>query len=154
YQVYSGLLDYSISGNVGSNDDSPTATFTGALTSGSATVTGLSSTSTMFVGEYVNGSGLPAGVQIASIVNGTTITLTAAATTTGNKSLTFALDTVAGYRIINGAVDLNRDGAISAADCTSTLAGHPLFGSFNVISGKIDLNGSGKIDSNDSGDSG
>jgi hypothetical protein len=124
----------------------------GTLTTGSTTVTGLSSTSTLFVGEYVTGSGLPAGTQVASIIDSKTITLSAAATATGGKPFTFDTVTLAGYRIINGAVDLNRDGTISNADSTSTLASHPQFAGFNVIGGKVDMNGNGKIDGTDTGD--
>jgi hypothetical protein len=154
YQVYSGLLDYNLAGKIGGGENTPIAVLNGQLTTGSTTVTGLSNTSGLYVGEYVTGQGLPAGNQIASIVNSTTITLTTAATATGMKPLTFDIVTVAGYRIINGAVDLNRDGAISNADNTSTLAGNPQFNGFNVIGGKIDLNGDGRIDPQDTGDSG
>jgi hypothetical protein len=109
----------------------------------------------LYVGEYVTGSGLPAGDQVAAIGPAAgTITLTTAATATGGKALTFDTATVAGYRIINGAVDLNHDGTISNADTTSTLAGHPQFASFNVIGGKVDFNGDGKIDPQDTGDTG
>src|SRR5262249_51404280 len=112
-------------------------------------------TASLSVGEYLTGTGLPAGDAVASRGPAAgTITLTTAATTTGSKALTFNTDMVGGYRIINGAVDLNRDGAISSADTTSTLAGHPQFNGFNVINGKVDLDGNGKIDSNDTGDSG
>jgi hypothetical protein len=155
YQVYSGLVDYTLNGKADAGDDTPTTVLNGMLTSGSTTVTGLSSTSALYVGEYVTGPGLSAGNQIASIgADGHSITLTAAATATGGKPLTFDTATVAGYRIINGAVDLNRDGAISNADTTSTLAGHPQFGGFNVIGGKVDLSGNGRIDAKDTGDSG
>ncbi|HLW65732.1 MAG TPA: carboxypeptidase regulatory-like domain-containing protein [Gemmataceae bacterium] len=151
YQVYSGLIDYNLSGKIDAGDNTPITTMNGTLTNGSATVTGLSSTGNLFVGEYVTGSGLPAGTQVASIIDSNTITLSNAATASGGKPLTFDTVTVAGYRIINGAVDLNHDGAISGADTTSTLAGHPQIAGFNVIGGKIDLNGNGKIDANDTG---
>ena len=55
----------------------------------SATVTGLGSTSNLYVGELVTGYGIGSGDYVASIVNGTSITLTSAATTTGNTTLTF-----------------------------------------------------------------
>src|SRR5262249_13073191 len=156
YRVISGLIDYNTSGKVNGSDDTPTTVLTGTLTTGSTTVTGLSSTSALYVGEYVSGSGIQAGTQIASIGPASgTITLTRTATTTGSKTLTFAQVTFFGYRIINGAVDLNRDGAISNGDTTSTLAGHPQFvvgsTSYNVISGKLDLNNDGKTDSKDTG---
>jgi hypothetical protein len=109
----------------------------------------------LYVGEYLTGQGLPAGDRIAAIGPAAgTVTLTAAATATGAKSLTFDTVTVASYRIINGAVDLNRDGTISNLDTTSTLAGQPHFSVFNVIAGKVDLNGDGKVDNNDTGDVG
>jgi hypothetical protein len=109
----------------------------------------------LHVGEYVTGQGLPAGTQVASTgPTAGTITLTAAATAMGAKPLTFDTATVAGYRIINGAIDLNHDGTISNADTTSTLAGNPQFGGFNVIAGKVDFNGNGKIDAGDTGDTG
>jgi hypothetical protein len=155
YWVYNGLIDYNLSGKSDGGDSTQTTVMNGTLANGSTTVTGLSGTGALYVGEYVTGQGLPAGDQIASIgADGHSIALTAAATATGGKSLTFDTATVAGYRIINGAVDLNRDGTISNADTTSTLAGHPQFDGFNVIGGKVDFNGNGKIDAGDTGDTG
>jgi subtilisin-like proprotein convertase family protein len=63
--------------------------FTGTLTSGSATVTGLSSTTGLAVGEQVTGTGIPSGTKIASI-NGATgmLTLSQNATAGGSQSLT------------------------------------------------------------------
>jgi microcystin-dependent protein len=64
--------------------------FTGNQTNLSATISGLSSTATMYVGQPVSGTNIPNGTTIASITNSTTIVLSAAATATitGN-SLTF-----------------------------------------------------------------
>ena len=63
--------------------------FTGALTSGSATVTGISSTTGLVVGGGVTGTGIPAGTTILAINSFTdTITLSANATAGGVQSLT------------------------------------------------------------------
>src|SRR5262249_19092348 len=106
----------------------------------------------LYVGEYLTGTGIPAGDTVASTNPAAgTITLNAAATTSGSQSLTFDKVTLLGYRVIDGQVDLNRDGAISSADTTSTLAGHPSFDGFSVISGKIDVNNDGRISGRDSG---
>jgi hypothetical protein len=155
YQVYNGQIDYNLSGKVDGGDNTPIVNMNGTLTNGSITVTGLSNTSGLYVGEYVTTQGLPAGDQIASIgADGHSITLTAAATVNGGKPLTFDTVTLGGYRIINGMIDLNRDGTINNADTTSTLAGHPQFNGFNVINGRLDLNGDGRIDPGDNGDLG
>lgn len=56
--------------------------FTGNQTNLSATITGLSSTATLYVGQSVTGANIPANTTIASITNSTTIVLSAAATAT------------------------------------------------------------------------
>ena len=64
--------------------------FTGTLTSGSASVTGISSTAALVAGQIVTGAGIPSGTTIQSIqtINGSnTITLSANATVTGAQSL-------------------------------------------------------------------
>lgn len=61
----------------------------GNLTTGDQTVTGLSATGDIYAGVCVNGSNVPIGTQVASIVNATTITLSQNATGTGNISLKF-----------------------------------------------------------------
>ena len=62
---------------------------TGVLTSASTSVTGLSDTGILGAGMKVEGTGIPAGTTIASIVSATSITLSAAATATGVQSLRF-----------------------------------------------------------------
>jgi hypothetical protein len=57
----------------------------------SITVTGISSTSGLSVGMVVTGSGIQPGTTIASIVSGTSITLSLAATTSGASTLSFSL---------------------------------------------------------------
>ena len=63
--------------------------FTGTLTSGSASVTGVSSTTGLSIGQDVTGTGIPAGTTILTI-NGltATITLSANATASGSENLT------------------------------------------------------------------
>ena len=57
----------------------------GAL-NGGTTVTGLASTSSLYVGEMVSGNGIAPGTYVASISNGTSVTLTSAADGTGNPT--------------------------------------------------------------------
>ncbi len=72
----------------------PTVTFTGTLTSGSKSVTGITSTAGLVVGQIVTGAGIPLGTTIASIVPSTSstppgsITLSTAATAGGSQKLT------------------------------------------------------------------
>lgn len=66
-----------------------TDTQNGTITNGSNIVTGLSNTSQLIVGMEVSGTGISGGTTIASIVSGSQITLSANATDTGEKSLTF-----------------------------------------------------------------
>lgn len=86
----SGLPVGSTSKTLKFTNTSSAVSLTGATTSGSATVGSLSSTSSLAVGMAVSGTGIPSGTKIASITNGTTIVLTANATSTGTGvSLTF-----------------------------------------------------------------
>jgi len=75
----------------GVNANQSTASVTGNTTSGSATVTSLSSTTGLSQGMGVTGAGIPAGDIIASI-SGTQITLTpyTASATASGVTLTFA----------------------------------------------------------------
>lgn len=71
------------------------------ITSGSATVTGLSSTKDLFVGMSVTqmaGTGLPAGATIASIPSATSIVLSANCTVTGQTLLRFVGNKINGER--------------------------------------------------------
>jgi hypothetical protein len=61
----------------------------GTQASGSTTIGGLSTTSDLFVGMVAQGPGIPSGTTIASITNGTSLVLSAAATATGTATLTF-----------------------------------------------------------------
>ena len=62
--------------------------FTGTLASGSASVTGVSSTTPLLVGDGVTGPGIPSGTTILNVNTNATITLSAAATSSGSQSLT------------------------------------------------------------------
>jgi hypothetical protein len=61
----------------------------GTLTSGSTSVTALTSTATLAVGNAVSGVGIAAGTTIAQVNSGTAITLSIAATASGTNALTF-----------------------------------------------------------------
>lgn len=55
----------------------------------STTITGLSSTATMYVGMFIEGTGIPSNTTVASIVSGTSITISNAATLSATETLTF-----------------------------------------------------------------
>jgi Phage Tail Collar Domain len=61
----------------------------GTLTNASATVTGLSDTSQLYIGCPVEGVGVPPNTTVASILSGTSVTLSAAATAGGTTPLRF-----------------------------------------------------------------
>jgi hypothetical protein len=78
-----------------SNPIQALATLTGTLTAGSTTVTNLPNTGALFNGMPVSGAGIPAGTTVASIVNATTITLSAAPVgVNGPQVLTFSPTTL------------------------------------------------------------
>lgn len=63
---------------------------TGTTTTGSTAITTLSDTQTLYVGQSITGTGIPAGTTIAAITSSTAITISAAATATASSvSLTF-----------------------------------------------------------------
>lgn len=61
----------------------------GTLTNTMNTVSGLSSTASMYVGMAVEGTDVPSGTTVASIVDANNITLSANATGSGAQTLTF-----------------------------------------------------------------
>ena len=68
-----------------------TLTFSGTLTSGSTTVTGIVDLGELAVGDYVAGTGIPSGTTILAInTTSDSITLSAKATATGEQSLSAA----------------------------------------------------------------
>lgn len=60
---------------------------TGTRTNGTTGITGLSDTTSMKVGYYIGGSGITNGTTIAAVPSGTTITLSANATSTGSSTV-------------------------------------------------------------------
>jgi hypothetical protein len=76
-----------------------TRTQTGTTTSGSAVVTGLSSTTGMVAGMIVSAtSGIAAGATVLSVDSATQITMSANATATGARSLTIASEEIQNYK--------------------------------------------------------
>ena len=67
------------------------STQTGTTTSGSTSVTALSSTANLNVGQPVSGTGIQIGTTIATISSATAIVLSLPATASGSPSLTFSL---------------------------------------------------------------
>ncbi len=66
-------------------------TMTGTTVSGNTAVT-VSSTANLRAGMFVTGAGIPGGATIATIVNGTSFTLSQAATASGSPTLSFGAD--------------------------------------------------------------
>ena len=64
-------------------------TFTGTETTGSAILTAVSSTRMLTRGQYLSGTGIPAGTYITDI-QGSTVTMSAAATGSGAQTITAA----------------------------------------------------------------
>ena len=87
-----------------------------ATLAGSTAVTGLSSTSGLYVGQPVSGPGIPAGTMVAAVTSSSAITLSTAATSTGSQSLTFGTGSTSapGYSggtvIDQGTVNLSGPG--------------------------------------------
>lgn len=69
----------------------PTQTFSGTTTSGSAVVTGIASTTGFHVGQALSGTGIAAGARILTVDSATQITMTANATASGTPTITRAV---------------------------------------------------------------
>ena len=90
--------------------------FTGTLTSGSASVTGISSTTGLVAGQSITGTDIPSGTTILTVNSSTAITLSANATGTGPQSLTATTEDDKGvpydfsiqlpYTLTNGQIEL------------------------------------------------
>lgn len=118
-----------------------TQSMSATLANGDATVT-VADTSTLFAGQTVTGTGIPASTTILSITDGTTFELSANATATGASTLTFggyyrieANSTTCGSEPLdNGLITalslatlvtaLNSDGALGAVGTWSTADGN------------------------------
>jgi autotransporter-associated beta strand protein len=101
---------------------------------GTITISGLSSTANLSVGQSVSGGGIPAGATVASIVNGTTITISTPATAVMTSPLTFGVGNVyGGSTLING-------GSLKAGSLNAFSANSD-FGLANTAGAALDLNG-------------
>jgi len=90
--------------------------FSGTLTSGSASVTGISSTTGLVAGQNISGTGIPSGTTILSVNSSTAITLSAEATASGSQSLTALTNDANGkpydfsiqlpFTLTNGTIEL------------------------------------------------
>ncbi|MEK7951356.1 beta strand repeat-containing protein [Luteolibacter soli] len=94
---------------------------TGSTTSGTAIVTGLSSTADLVAGMTVTGTGIAANSTISSINSATQITLSANTTATGTPSLTFG--TTANPLVKAGAGTLVLSGANTYTGATNVNEG-------------------------------
>lgn len=68
------------------------STLTGTTTSGSAVITGLSSTAGLTTDYAISGTGITSNSRIVSVDSGTQVTISIPATASGSVSLTFAQD--------------------------------------------------------------
>lgn len=109
----------------------------GTMTSASAVVTGLTDTSAMEVGMFVQGSGVPAGTKILTVDSGTQVTLDANATFTGSRNLTFVGrgngDGSTTFRLPN----FNNRGSIGSGgrDTSGTVGG--IFNTLGSVGGEL-----------------
>ena len=95
-------------------------TFTGTLTSGSASITGVSSTVGLAAGLVVTGTGIPSGTTIQTVnPSAGTITLSAKATVSASQSLTAAFGTA---NVIPFQGDFDSDGKTDLAYYDTTTA--------------------------------
>jgi hypothetical protein len=126
------------------------------LTNGDATVThsgGVDATNNLIVGKRITGSGVPSGATIASITNATTFEMSANATATHTKQLTFSHIFTATAGLSGVVLDLKETSLVdeSVADNTVvTFARTGFVGDFflalgNTDDGKVDI----YVDSND-----
>ena len=119
----------------------------GVLTNNSNTITGLASTTGLYVGEQVTGSGIAAGSYVTSITNGTSIvisspvsefaattTFAASSTPTATTTLTFgAQDTYSGNTYVDA-------GTIKGGS-TNAFSANSGFVFANTAGALLDLNG-------------
>lgn len=69
-------------------------TFTGDRTSGSAIISGIASTTGIYPGQAISGTGIPASTRVQSVDSGTQITMTANATSGAGTSTTITKEAV------------------------------------------------------------
>ncbi len=122
------------------------ASLQATLTQGSNSVSGLSGTTWLFVGEGVSGTGIPTGTTIASIGSGS-ITLSNPATLSSSETLTFtatvnaqpvSLYSLAVPNPITTGFDAGKTFDVAAVDVLGTLTGtHPDFYTFQGQAGDL-----------------
>ena len=113
----------------------------GATTNGSNAITGLSSTSSLFVGMAVSGTGIPAGTTIAGITSGSAITISANATAGGTPSLTFTSDVVINTNNVTATVN----GVISGNNLVKLGSNNLTLIGANTFTGNIAVNAGGLV---------
>ena len=96
---------------------------TGTLSSGQNTVTGLSGTTGLFVGESVTGTGIPSGTTISAINPPSGITLSQNATASGSTALTFSL--VFTGTLTNGSTTVS---GLSSSEIADLFVGESVMG--------------------------
>ena len=106
---------------------SPATLFNGTLTSGSAVITGISSTGTLVAGQSITGTGIPAGTTIAAVNSSSSITLSSKATAGGTESLTATAPT----DVVPFTGDFDGDGVSDLAYYNAATATWTLFESSN-----------------------
>lgn len=98
---------------------------TGNITVNTPTITGLSSTAGLALGQPVSGTNIPAGAYILRIDSASQITLSANATNTGSRSLSFA----AGAALGTGPVTVGTGGTLGGTG--------PVAGAITVSGGQL-----------------
>ncbi|HEY5312175.1 MAG TPA: autotransporter-associated beta strand repeat-containing protein, partial [Pirellulales bacterium] len=101
-------------------------------TNATVTVSGLSSTAGLYVGEVVSGSGIPTGDTVATIVSGSSVTLTTAANSSGSPSLTFGAGVTATtglntFTVTPPAATTNNSADLTIGDLTRTTGAATVF---------------------------
>ena len=76
-------------------DAASQTSYTGNRTSGSPIISGIASTTGMYVGQAISGTGIPASTRILTVDSGTQITLTANATSGAGTSTTLTKEPIA-----------------------------------------------------------
>lgn len=94
------------------------STLTGTITSGSAVVTGLSTTANIGPNYIVSGTGIPDGTRVASIDSSTQVTLDTNATSSGPYSLSFYISTT------GAAIDLDYQAPAASAGTQYVVSGN------------------------------
>ncbi len=116
-------------------------------TSGSASVT-LTSTTGLTAQMPVSGTGIPAGTRISAVNNATSLTLTQAATATGNPTLLYTdVNTYAGATTVSAGA-LVSNGVLSAS--AVTVASGAALGGSGVFAGPVTFQSGSKLRANGS----